>query len=324
MNAKMRILVFVTLITASVQLAEAQQPKVSRIGYLSGGSASAAAPRVDAFRQGLRELGYVEGRNIEVEYRYADGNVDRVSDQVAELMRLKVDVIVSGNEASIRVAQQATKTIPVITAADPVGSGFVASLARPGGNITGTTSLGSETLRKRVELLKETVPQLTHLAVLWNPGNLTQKQRIKEIDAAAKALELKLQLVELPRPEDLDNALSAITKERPNGLYIFRSPVVTIHTKGITEFAAKNRIATMHEDNRFVEGGGLMSYGPDLLDLDRRTAIYVDKVLKGVNPADLPVEGPKKFELIINLKTAQQIGLTIPQAVLKQADKVIK
>ena len=168
MNAKMRILVFVTLITASVQLAEAQQPKVSRIGYLSGGSASAAAPRVDAFRQGLRELGYVEGRNIEVEYRYADGNVDRVSDQVAELMRLKVDVIVSGNEASIRVAQQATKTIPVITAAtgDPVGSGFVASLARPGGNITGTTSLGSETLRKRVELLKETVPQLTHLILL--------------------------------------------------------------------------------------------------------------------------------------------------------------
>ena len=327
MNAKMNILVFVTLIIASVRLADAQQPKVSRIGYLSGGSASAAAPRVDAFRQGLRELGYVEGQNIVVEYRYADGNLDRMADLAAELIRLKVDVIVSGTEQGTRAAQQATKSTPIVLAAsgDPVASGFAASLARPGGNITGTTSSGSsETVRKRLELLKEAVSKLSYVGVVWNPGNFGQREQFKETEGAAKTLELKLQSVELERLGDLENAFAAITKERPSGLLVFRSPIVTIHAKRIAEFAEKNRLPTMFSYNELVEAGGLMSYGPDLLDLDRRTAVYVDKILKGAKPADLAVQGPKKFELVINLKTAQQIGLTIPQQVLNRADKIIK
>ncbi len=327
MNAKMNILVFVTLIIASVRLADAQQPKVSRIGYLSGGSASAAAPRVDAFRQGLRELGYVEGQNIVVEYRYADGNLDRMADLAAELIRLKVDVIVSGTEQGTRAAQQATKSTPIVLAAsgDPVASGFAASLARPGGNITGTTSSGSsETVRKRLELLKEAVSKLSYVGVVWNPGNFSQREQFKETEGAAKTLELKLQSVELERLGDLENAFAAISKERPSGLLVFRSPIVTIHAKRIAEFAEKNRLPTMFSYNELVEAGGLMSYGPDLLDLDRRTAVYVDKILKGAKPADLAVQGPKKFELVINLKTAQQIGLTIPQQVLNRADKIIK
>jgi putative tryptophan/tyrosine transport system substrate-binding protein len=280
MNTKRITILVVSLITASFHIAGAQQRKIPVIGYLSGGSASVAAPRVDAFRQGLRELGYIEGQNIGVEYRYADGNVDRVSDQIGELVRLKVDVVVSGNEASIRAAQQATKTVPIITAAtgDPVGSGFVASLARPGGNITGTTSLGSETLRKRVELLKEAVPQLTHLAVLWNPGNVTKSNGSKKLTPPPKLWNSNFNWWSCRGRRIWTTPYQLLPKNGRNGLYIFRSPVVTIHTKVITEFAAKNRIATMHEDNRFVEGGGLMSYGPDLLDLDRRTAVYVDKI----------------------------------------------
>jgi putative ABC transport system substrate-binding protein len=316
------------LIMASVHLAIAQEPKkIPQIGYQSGGSSSAAAPRIDAFRQGLRELGYTEGKNIGFEYRYAEGNLDRIPDLIAELVRLKVNVIVSGTEQGIRAAQKATKTIPIVLTAtgDPVESGFVVSLARPGGNITGTTSsTSSESTRKQVELLKEAVPQLSHLAVLWNPTNLSQKQRIKDVEAAAKALEVKLQLLGVERPADADNTFSAITKERPNGLLILRSPIIRILGTRITEFADKNRLPTMYSDSQFVEGGGLMSYAPNILDLDRRAAYYVDKILKGAKPADLPVEGPKKFEIVINLKTAQQIGLTIPAALLKRADKIIK
>lgn len=327
MNTKRTTILVISLITASFHIAGAQQRKIPIIGYLSGGSAPAAAPRVDAFRQGLRELGYTEGQNIGIEYRYADGNLDRMPDLAAELIRLKVDVIVSGTEQGTRAAQQATKSTPIVLTAsgDPIASGFAASLARPGGNITGTTSSGSpETVRKRIELLKEAVPKISYVGVVWNPGNLGQRQQFEETEGAAKTLEIKLQSIELERPGDLENAFAAITKERPSGLLIFRSPIVTIHSKRITEFAEKNRLPTMFTYDQFVKDGGLMSYAPDLLDLDRRTAIYVDKILKGAKPADLPVQGPKKFDLVINLKTAQQIGLTIPAALLKRADKVIK
>jgi len=296
----------------SLQFARAQDPKkLLKIGYLRGGSASVAGPRIDAFRQGLRQQGYIEGQNIEIEFRYAEGNLDLMPDLAAELVRLKVNVIVSGTEQGIRAAQKATKIIPIIMAAtgDPVQSGFVTSLARPGGNITGTTSSASpESTRKQVELLKEAVPQLSRLAALWNSSNVSQRERIKDVEAAAKTLNLKLQLLALDRPADADNIFSAITKERPNALLIFRSPIIRALGTRVTEFTNKNRIPVMYSDSQFVEDGGLMSYAPNIRDLDQRTAVYVDKVLKGANPADLPVEGPKKFEVIINLKTAQQIA----------------
>jgi putative ABC transport system substrate-binding protein len=327
MNTKRITILVVSLITASFHISEAQQRKIPVVGYLSGGSASAAAPRVEAFRQGLRELGYTEGQNIGIEYRYADGNLDRMPDLAAELIRLKVDVIVSGTEQGTRAVQQATKNTPIVLTAsgDPVASGFAASLDRPGGNITGTTSARSpETVRKRIELLKEAVQKLPYLGVVWNPANLGQRQQFKETEDAAKTLDVKLQSIELERLGDLENAFASITKERPSGLLVFRSPIVSIHAKRITEFAEKNRLPTMFTYDQLVEAGGLMSYAPDLLDLDRRTAVYVDKILKGAKPADLAVQGPKKFELVINLKTAQQIGLTIPQQVLNRADKIIK
>lgn len=303
------------------------QQKVPRIGYLSGGSASSGSPRLDAFRQGLRELGYVEGQNIAIEYRYAEGNLDRMPNLADELIRLKVDVIVSGTEQGIRAAQKATKTIPIVFTAtgDPVGSGFVASLTRPGANITGTTSgVSSDRTRKQVELLKEAVPQLSYLALIWNPSNLSQRQRAKEIEVSAKTLDVKFQPVQLEKPGDLDGAFSAMTKERPNGLLILRSPIVRISAVRIREFADKNRLPTMYSDSQFVEDGGLMSYAADILALDRRTASYIEKILKGAKPAELPVEESSKFEFVINLKTAKAIGLTIPEPVLSRADKVIR
>jgi ABC-type uncharacterized transport system substrate-binding protein len=329
MKMKIMLMALFFLLITSIHLSEGQElKKIPKIGYLSGGSASVVGPRVDAFRQGLRQQGYTEGQNIEIEFRYAEGNLDRMPDLAAELVRLKVNVIVSGTEQGIRAAQKATKTIPIVIAAtgDPVESGFVTSLTRPGGNITGTTSsVSSESTRKQVELFKEAVPQLSQLAVLWNTSNVSQRQRIKDVEAAGKTLELKVQLLGLERPADADNIFSAMTKERPDGLLIFRSPIIRILGTRVTEFTDKNRLPTMYSDSQFVEsGGGLMSYAPNIPDLDRLTAVYVDKILKGAKPGDLPVEGPKKFELGINLKTAQQIGLTIPQTVLSQANRVIK
>jgi len=267
MKTKIVASLVMALIMSSIQFAKGQEPKqIPKIGYLSGGSASTSAPRVDAFRQGLRQLGYIEGQSIAVELRYANGNLDRMPDLAAELIRLKVDVIVSGTEQGTRAAQQATKSTPIVLAAsgDPVVSGFVASLARPGGNITGTTSAtSSETTRKRVELIKETVPKLSYLAALSNPGNLSQRQVIKEIDEVAKALNLKFKAVELDRPADLENAFAVITNERPNGLIVLRSPIVAVNAKRITEFAEKNRLPAIYGDSQMVEGGGLMSYAPD-------------------------------------------------------------
>jgi putative tryptophan/tyrosine transport system substrate-binding protein len=328
MKTKMIMILWAALIMVSVRAADAQESKkIPRIGYLSGSSASLSAPRREAFRQGLRELGYIEGQNIAIEYRYAEGNLDRYPDFVAEMLRLNVDVILSGTQQGIHAAQKATKVIPIVFVAtgDPVGSGFVTSLAQPGGNTTGTTSaISSEITRKQVELLKEAVPQLSHLAVLWNPANVTGPQRIKEVEVTAKALDVKLQLLGLDRPADADNTFSALTKDPPNGLLIFRSPIIRMLATRITEFADRNRLPTMYADSQFVEGGGLMSYAPDILALDRHTAVYVDKILKGAKPADLPVEGTKKFELVVNVKTAQKIGLTIPQSILNRADKVIR
>src|SRR5262245_14091931 len=244
MNTKIMLVALFTLFTTSLDSTQAQEPKkIPQIGYQSGGLASAATPRIEAFRQGLRELGYTEGQNVVIEIRYAEGNLDRIPELVAELVRLKVNVIVSATEQGIRAAQKATQTIPIVMAAtgDPVQSGFVTDLARPGGNITGSTSSTSpESTRKQVELLKEALPRLSHLAVLWNSSNVSQRERIKDVEAAAKALDLKLQLLALERAADADNIFSAMTKERPNGLLIFRSPIIRIIETRITEFAHKN------------------------------------------------------------------------------------
>jgi len=327
MNTKTVIFFGAILLVCSFQFADAQEPKKIKIGYLGGGSVSSTAPRIDALREGLRKLGYTEGKTFEIESRYADGNLDRMPDLAAELVRANVNVIVAGNEQGIRAARDAAKSTPILFTAlgDPVGLKFVASLERPGGNVTGTTSATSpETTRKRVELLKEAIPTLSYLAVVWNPANVGQSGVVKETEEIAKRLDLKFKAVELERPADLETAFSVITKERPNGMILQRSPSVTLSAKRIIEFAEKNRLPAMYGDRQFVEAGGLMSYAPDVLELDRRTAQYVDKIFKGAKPSDLPVEGPKKFEVVINLKAAQQIGVSIPEEMLKRADKVIK
>ena len=304
--------------------ADAQQPmKIPRIGYLIGGTNSA---RNEAFRQGLRELGYAEGKNIIiVEARYTDARPERLADITAELVSRKVDIIVAGGGQSIRAAQKATKTIPIVMMAvsDAVMLGFVDSLARPGGNITGLTTQAPELGGKRLELLKEIIPKLSSVAVLGDrnsPGYGPQK---KEIEVAAPALGLKLQIVE-PGPDELETAFSTITKARAGALIVLQGPLTGSYRKQIVELAAKSRLLTTYHESEFVEIGGLMSYGTNVSDLYRRAAIYVDKILKGAKPADLPVEQPKKFELIINLKAAKLIGLTIPPNVLARADKVIR
>ena len=307
--------------------AEAQQPtKVARIGILFGASPSANAGRGEAFRKGLHDLGYIEGKNIVIEDRYAEGKLDRLPALIAELLRLSVDLIVTAGPAVTRPVKEATSTIPIVMAfdSDPVGSGFVASLARPGGNITGLSSLSPELTGKRLELLKETVPKLLRVAVLGNPGNTATALNFKEAEVAAGAYGLQVQSLEVRGPSDLDSAFSTMIKGRADALLPLGDSVVVFHRERIVNFAAKNRLPSMHGDKAWVEAGGLMSYGPDILDNFRRAATYVDKILKGTKPADLPVEQPKKFEFVINLKTAKQIGLTIPPNVLARADKVIK
>ncbi len=315
-----------TLLFALSSPVQAQQPgRVPRIGFLIASSPSAMAPRLDAFQQGLRELGYVEGKNIIIERRHADGKSDHLPALAAELVRLKVDIIMGQGGQSIRTAQSATKTIPIVMIAvsDPVSLGFVASLARPGGNITGLSTQAPELGGKRLELLKEIVPKLSRVAVLGDrnsPGYGPQK---REIEVAAPALGLKLQIVE-PGPKDLESAFSTITKERAGALIVLQGPLTGSYRKQIVELAVKSRLLTTYPESEFVEIGGLMSYGTSVADLYRRAAVYVDKILKGAKPADLPVEQPMKFELVINLKAAKQIGLTIPPNVLVRADRVIK
>jgi putative tryptophan/tyrosine transport system substrate-binding protein len=323
---KIITVLLVVLALASVHLVAAQQPteKVPRIGYLSTGSGTTDAPRIEAFRQGLQELGYVEGKNINIEYRYAEGGSERLPQLVEELVRLKVDVIVAPGTQAVQAAKQATTAIPIIFpgVADPVAFGFVASLARPGGNITGLTNYSPELSGKRVELLKEALPRISRLAVLRDPRQ--PPDSFKETQLAGKSLALKLQSLEIRNATDVETSFSTMNRERADAFITLPHAVVAFHRKRILELAVKARLPSTHGDRRWVKAGGLMSYGPDTIDIDRRAARYVDKILKGAKPADLPVEQPMKFEFIINLKTAKQIGLTIPPNVLVRADKVIK
>jgi putative ABC transport system substrate-binding protein len=318
------LLITVLLITG---LAEAQQPtKVPRIGFLIGSSASANAARIEAFRQGLREFGYVENKNIVIEWRHAEGKLDRLPGLAAELVRLKVDVIVTAGPTQTRAAKQATVTIPIVMAFDndPVGSGFVANLARPGGNITGLSAVSPEISGKRLELLKEIVPKLSHVTVLGNSAEPANRQVLREVELAAEAFKVQLQYVDVLDPKDIEIAFRAASKGRADAILVLVSPVLNSQRKPIADLAIKGRLPAIYYAPEWVEDGGLMSYGANFTDLYRRAATYVDKILKGAKPADLPVEQPTKFEFIINLKAAKQIGLTIPPNVLARADKVIR
>jgi putative ABC transport system substrate-binding protein len=308
--------------------ANAQQPKkIARIGYVFGSTPAATAQNIEAFRQGLRELGYVEGKTFVLEIRYGEGRAERIPELARELVGLKLDVIVTPTDVAIAAVKRETQTIPIVMAnsSDPVGTGFVASLARPGGNITGLSNMSPDLSGKRLELLKEVVPGLSRVAFLWNPdvrGNLLD---YKETEGAASSLRVQLQSVEVVRAEDLDRAFSAVTKGRAQALIMpAASPVGFTNRGQIASFAERNRLPSMYGLREYVDSGGLMSYGPSLPDMHRRAATYVDKILKGTKPADLPVEQPRKFELVINLKAAKQIGLTIPPNVLARADTVIR
>ena len=327
MKKKLTSLALYAMLFALCFPAEAQQPtKVPRIGFLFAGAPAAVMGRIKAFRQGLQERGYVEGKNIVIEYRYGEGKLDRMPLLAAELVHLKVKVIVTGGPTDTRAVKQATSTIPIVMAqdSDPIGSGFVASLARPGGNITGLSSLAPEISGKQLELLKEIVPRLSRVAALGNSTEPGNAQALREAERAAAAIGAELQYLDVRGPEDIEIAFSAIKKDRANALIVLRNPVTSTHRKQIIDLAAKNRLPAMYVSPEWVDAGGLMSYAPNADDNFRRAAIYVDKILKGTKPADLPVEQPTKFELVINLKTAKQIGLTIPPNVLARADKVIR
>jgi putative tryptophan/tyrosine transport system substrate-binding protein len=324
------ILVVVVLLAVAV-IAEAQQPKkVPRLGYLSPVDPASDSARAEGIRLALRELGYIEGQNIAIEYRYAEGKPDRFPELAAELVRLKVDIIVvAAGDVPIQAAKNATKTIPIVmtgTGSDPVRAGHVESLARPGGNVTGLTNLTRELGGKRLELLKEAVPKLARVAVLYDaamPGSLHEVKEL--LPADARALKLTIQPWEIRAVDDFEKRFAALNKQRPDGLYpVIAGGVMRPNQKRIAEFAFKSRLPSVFSSREAVEAGGLMSYGADQADIYRRVAYYVDKILKGAKPADLPVEQPTKFELAINLRTAKQIGLTIPQSMLYRADRVIK
>jgi len=316
------------LFALSLPAAAQQTKKVYRIGYLSAQDPARESARAEAIRLALRERGHIEGQNIAIEYRYAEGKQDRFPELAAELVRLKVDIIVvAGGNILVQAAKSATKTIPIIMAggSDPVEAGIVESLARPGGNVTGVTNLDRELGGKRLELLKEAVPKLTRVAVLYNPNNPSIVRDVKEVlPVAVRALGLTLRSWEVRDANGFDKVFAALNKERPDGLYVTSSPLMNANGKRIAGLALKSRLPSVYSNREAVEAGGLMYYGADLVDSYRRVAYYVDRILKGAKPADLPVEQPTKFELVINLKTAKQIGLTIPQSLLYRADKVIK
>ena len=327
MNIRRRSLVAsgMTLLAAPSAVFAQTPGKTPRIGYLS--LRSGPESQDEAFRQGLRELGYVEGKNISVEYRWADSKPDRIPALAEELVRLKVDVIVcaGGGTAVILAVKKAAKTIPVVfhTGGDPVSAGFVASLDRPGGNLTGVSALTSDLNEKRLELLKQMVPGVSRVAVLMNPTS-TNAAALKGLEAAARTLKVKLQVVEARDPQAIDGAFAAIKRDRPDALLVANSPMFFAERKRIVGFAAQSRLPGIFEWREFSEAGGLLSYGASLADNYRRLASYVDRILKGVKPADLPVEQPTRFELIINAKTAKALGLTIPQSLLLRADEVIQ
>ena len=309
--------------------AEAQQPKkISRIGYLSPSSAATDSTRSEAIRLALRERGYIEGQNIATEYRYAEGRLDRAPELAGELVRLKVDIIVvTGGDSVIRAAKNATKTIPIVmigSAADPVAAGYVESLARPGGNVTGITLLSAELGGKRLELFKEAVPKLARVAVLHDPSNPNNVLELKEVQTAAGVLKLTIQPWEVRVAGDFERVFAALNKQRPDGLYVPGSTLMRANEKRTIGFALKSRLPSMYTTREAVDAGGLMYYAADLADSYKRVAYFVDRILKGAKPADLPVEQPTKFELVINLKTAKQIGVTIAPEVLARASKLIK
>jgi len=319
------LLITVLLITG---FAEAQQPKkIPRIGFLVPGTAVSLRANLDAFWQGLRDLGYMEGQNIVIEYRYGGGKDSRLPDLAAELLRLKVDVIFAPPTSAALAAKNATNKIPIIiaTAADPVGSGLIASLAHPGGNVTGVSLMaGVEISGKQLELLKDTFPKIINVAVLANPTSRPTAGQLRQAELAARSLGVQLRVVEARDASELDGAFSAIKKAHADAILLLSDTIVQSNRPVIVALAANTRLPAMYPYSSLVDAGGLMSYGANLADLFRRAATYVDKILKGAKPADLPVEQPRKFELVINLKTAKQIGLTIPPTVLARADRVIK
>jgi putative tryptophan/tyrosine transport system substrate-binding protein len=326
MKAKIFVYALPVLILTTIQVAQAQQTKkVPLVGILFAATPSANSERIEAFRQGLRERGYVEGKDVLIEQRYAEGNLDRLPALAGDLVRLKVEVIVSASSAGTSSLKEATNTIPIVMTsdADPVGNKFVASLARPGGNITGLSILAPELSGKRLELLKEIVPKLPRVAVL-GPSRSPAAQVLREIEVAAAALKVQLQYVGVPGPEDIETAFREATGGRANGLLVLNSAILNSRRIQIVSLATRSRLPAIYAVPEYVEDGGLMSYTVSYTDLYRRAAVYVDKILKGAKPADLPVEQPKKFEFIINLKAAKQIGLIIPPNVLARADKVIK
>jgi len=328
MNPHKLFIVIVALGVLAAPLPAAAQPpaKVPRIGFLGSGSPSTYGPLIVAFRQGLRDLGYVEGQNVVIELRWAEERSERLPDLAAELVRLKVDVILTHAGPNALVAKQATTTIPIVVAfaADLVGSGLVASLARPGGNVTGLNLLSPELGGKRLQLLKEAVPGLSRVAVLWNPALPAVVAIMRETEAAARTLGVQLQSLEVRGPDDFESAFAAATRGRARALITVEQPLAFIHRARIVDFAAKSRLPAIYPFKEFVDTGGLMSYGAHAADLWRRAATYVDKILKGAKPADLPVEQPTRFELVINMKTAKALGLTIPQSILIRADQVIQ
>ncbi len=328
MKNKIIALALSVLLLAISVLAEAQQPtkKIPRVGFLSLNTASVQKDRVEAFREALHKLGYVEGKNINIEYRFADNKSERLPELAAELVAIKVDVIVTTGNSATAPAKDATRVIPIVMMndTDPVGQGHIDSLARPGGNITGLSSVGFDLADKRLELLKEIVPKLSSVAVLRDLTNQAAELALREIDPTARALKLQVRWFDVVKVKDFDAQFQAITKWGARGLVVGGGPLMVRYRKQVIEFAAKNKLPAIYNREEFVEDGGLLNYSASIIDLTRRSATYVDKILKGTKPSDLPVEQPMKFELVINLKTAKQIGLTIPPNVLARADKVIR
>lgn len=327
-DLRLLISIFAALLSAFGQAAAAQQPiKSPHIGYLGGGSPSIARLNIEALRLGLKDLGYVEGKNIRITYRFAEGKIDRLPELAADLVRLKVDVLLAGGTPPALAARQATKSIPVVfvTVADPVRVGLVASHAHPGGNITGTTTINAELTLKRLELLKETVPNLSRVAFFRNPSDPSNVLgSLKTLQDSAHGLGLVVQPIEVRDPSEFDSAFAAMAHDRVQGLIVLAGTLTSSNTKRIVDLAAKTWLPAMYGERAFVEAGGLMSYAANFPEQYRRAAVYIDKIVKGTKPSELPVETPTKFELLINLKAAKQIGLTIPPNVLARADRVIR
>jgi len=324
---RLRLAIALLLASAAPLVGEAQQSgKVYRVGFLAAGSGSDNQTYLNAFRQGLGKLGYVEGRNIAIEYRWGEGKYERLPKLAAELVHLKMDVIVAANAPAAQAAKEATKEIPIVITVllDPSAAGLVATLARPGGNITGLSMLAPEIVGKQLELLKEIVPKISRVAVLGNPANPGTAPQLQEAKGAAQALGLRLQLVEARGPSEIDQAFAAVIRERAEAVLVLVDAMLGSHRERIVNLAAKSRLPVMSGLTRHAEAGDLVAYGANRVDVYQRAAIYVDKILKGAKPADLPIEQPTKFELVINLKTAKALGLTIPQSVRQRADRVIE